>query len=517
MDTATTEPSPIPAQRRNAETDTDGDGFIDENDTCPTEGNMGFGIDEFGCPLDNDKDGYPDHIDTCPTEGDMGVGLDEFGCPIMASPEAPQPTPEITPASLINTEITESVAIPTELATEPAPEITELMTFPTESDVTEPAPEITPMATEFISQPSNSISQPESATRVIPFVDCITINNDQTITAYFGYDNFTDDTLIIALGVRNFFVPVPAQRGQPITFTSGYYSKVFSVTFDATSEIAWSLDTVMATANSNTPLCDETEQDPDATPEPTEISPIGDERLRALIECIKDNQDGTLTAYFGYQNFLDTSLSVALGVRNFFVPAPAQRGQPIVFLPGRHGYVFSVTFDATSEISWTLDGESITANANRRSCRVSPESTPVVTPTEEITPVVTPTEEITPVVTPTEEITPVITPTEEITPVVTPTEEITPVVTPTEEITPVVTPTEEITPVVTPTEEITPIVTPTEEITPVVTNIPEIVVTSDVPPTEAVTDEPIITPTTLTFWGIAPECYSRLLGYEKGA
>lgn len=66
------------------DTDSDFDGFTDDVDFCPFEGDNGDGIDEFGCPLvaDSDFDGYTDDIDTCPFEGDNGNGVDEFGCPI---------------------------------------------------------------------------------------------------------------------------------------------------------------------------------------------------------------------------------------------------------------------------------------------------------------------------------------------------------------------------------------------------------------------------------------------------
>ena len=36
-----------------AQVDTDGDGYADAFDTCPTQGAGFYGIDSFGCPLDN--------------------------------------------------------------------------------------------------------------------------------------------------------------------------------------------------------------------------------------------------------------------------------------------------------------------------------------------------------------------------------------------------------------------------------------------------------------------------------
>ncbi len=55
--------------------DTDGDGFIDPDDKCPTEA----GVAPDGCPVkDTDGDGFMDPDDKCPTE--PGVAPD--GCPV---------------------------------------------------------------------------------------------------------------------------------------------------------------------------------------------------------------------------------------------------------------------------------------------------------------------------------------------------------------------------------------------------------------------------------------------------
>lgn len=77
----TSQASPIPGQRR-GDVDTDGDGVFDDVDQCITDGDYGYGIDEFGCPNDTDKDGFADHTDQCPDEADLGLGIDAVGCPI---------------------------------------------------------------------------------------------------------------------------------------------------------------------------------------------------------------------------------------------------------------------------------------------------------------------------------------------------------------------------------------------------------------------------------------------------
>lgn len=64
--------------------DSDGDGFLDSNDSCPYLGETGF-IDDTGCPLpalrDRDGDGFVDADDFCPDLGLPGY-IDDLGCPL---------------------------------------------------------------------------------------------------------------------------------------------------------------------------------------------------------------------------------------------------------------------------------------------------------------------------------------------------------------------------------------------------------------------------------------------------
>lgn len=65
--------------------DTDNDGVLNLDDHCPYLGNLGGGVDGNGCPIalpDRDGDGYPDLRDMCPNQGDLGYGLSALGCPI---------------------------------------------------------------------------------------------------------------------------------------------------------------------------------------------------------------------------------------------------------------------------------------------------------------------------------------------------------------------------------------------------------------------------------------------------
>lgn len=62
--------------------DSDGDGFLDPNDSCPTQP----GVAPDGCPAapaaDTDRDGIPDSSDPCPTEAEDGAEpAPNDGCP----------------------------------------------------------------------------------------------------------------------------------------------------------------------------------------------------------------------------------------------------------------------------------------------------------------------------------------------------------------------------------------------------------------------------------------------------
>jgi hypothetical protein len=64
--------------------DFDSDGVDNALDDCPYLGDLGYGIDASGCPnppQDSDGDGYPDDVDSCDGEGSTGFGVDAYGCP----------------------------------------------------------------------------------------------------------------------------------------------------------------------------------------------------------------------------------------------------------------------------------------------------------------------------------------------------------------------------------------------------------------------------------------------------
>ena len=59
-------------------TDSDGDGVLDENDSCPGT-SKSASVDSRGCALDSDRDGVADHMDACPNT-ERGAAVDSKGC-----------------------------------------------------------------------------------------------------------------------------------------------------------------------------------------------------------------------------------------------------------------------------------------------------------------------------------------------------------------------------------------------------------------------------------------------------
>lgn len=101
--------------------------------------------------------------------------------------------------------------------------------------------------------------------------------------------------------------------------------------------------------------------------EPTEVPPDSVPlcHVEPIGRCVELNGDGTYTAFFGYSASQDMTLPI--GHRNRFLPAPADRGQGTEF----SGYVvdhITVTAPIGSTVTWRLDGRSATLNDESKEC-----------------------------------------------------------------------------------------------------------------------------------------------------
>lgn len=81
--------------------------------------------------------------------------------------------------------------------------------------------------------------------------------------------------------------------------------------------------------------------------------------VQPFVSCYWDNGDGTYTVAVGYTNTTTSTVTYPIGALNFVSPAPENRGQPTVFLPGTHSNVWAPTItqaDLAAGADWTLNG-----------------------------------------------------------------------------------------------------------------------------------------------------------------
>jgi hypothetical protein len=93
------------------------------------------------------------------------------------------------------------------------------------------------------------------------------------------------------------------------------------------------------------------------------------EKLVPILKCVSENSNGTLNAYWGYQNPNPMVVAIEPGSKdNRFQPKPKLRiGQPGQFIPGMVDEWFGIQFDG-NELHWELDGNIAKADRNSPRC-----------------------------------------------------------------------------------------------------------------------------------------------------
>lgn len=76
--------------------------------------------------------------------------------------------------------------------------------------------------------------------------------------------------------------------------------------------------------------------------------------IRPILQCVGGNSDGSLTAYFGYQNDNGLTVDIPFGWNNAFLPVKAGAKRPSSFGPGQHSWVFDVDFAAGQKLLYEL-------------------------------------------------------------------------------------------------------------------------------------------------------------------
>ena len=84
------------------------------------------------------------------------------------------------------------------------------------------------------------------------------------------------------------------------------------------------------------------------------IRDAGRRPITPSVKCVGANQDGSLTAYFGYNNENGLSVDIPFGFDNAFWPPKAGAQRPTRFNPGVHDWAFGADFKAGQQLFYEL-------------------------------------------------------------------------------------------------------------------------------------------------------------------
>jgi len=106
----------------------------------------------------------------------------------------------------------------------------------------------------------------------------------------------------------------------------------------------------------------------------------GAQKVAPHLNCVAGNSDGSLSAYFGYQNDNGIRVSVPYGANNSLTLDSSSR-RPADFLPGAHEFVFGVEFKANQSLTYKLaspSGSTTTIKVDKKSPRCGADVAPQV-------------------------------------------------------------------------------------------------------------------------------------------
>jgi hypothetical protein len=98
----------------------------------------------------------------------------------------------------------------------------------------------------------------------------------------------------------------------------------------------------------------------------------GQEVLKPTFDCVAPNAQGTLTAFFGYDNKNGVAVTVPFGTKNLLARDTINQ-RPSRFLPGTHHFSFGVDFASSQSVIWTISPDNsptttLTVNQSARRC-----------------------------------------------------------------------------------------------------------------------------------------------------
>ena len=214
-------------------------------------------------------------------------------------------------------------------------------------------PSVTPSATPSLTPSATPIATPPVNGDVRPYVSCIVRRSAASYVALFGYEVRGSTPIRLPVGADNRFTRYQDNLGQPTTFVPGQNQAAFAVVFDG-RPLSWKLAGQEVTVSATYPIrCADSRVVP----------------LRPVAACVVQNEDGDYIARFGYRNDNAFNVAIPLLRRNFIMPHPVQRGQPVVFAPGRHDEAVIATF-SRGGLVWFLDRHiAVASSAPIQRCR----------------------------------------------------------------------------------------------------------------------------------------------------
>jgi hypothetical protein len=110
-----------------------------------------------------------------------------------------------------------------------------------------------------------------------------------------------------------------------------------------------------------------------ATYECTPMASDACKQLQPIAECVWDNQDGTQTVLWGWNNPTSDTAHIPASNKNNMSPGAEDQGQPTLFGPGRQRNVF-ITTSAGTWASWHLGNNDAQVDASTAACSTKPVS-----------------------------------------------------------------------------------------------------------------------------------------------
>jgi hypothetical protein len=101
------------------------------------------------------------------------------------------------------------------------------------------------------------------------------------------------------------------------------------------------------------------------------VTPPGTGGLAPTLNCITQFDSTHLGALFGYTNSTGASVTLGVGPHNFVSPAPTDRQQPILFLPGPNPVATFVAFAPGTHVTLTIGQQAAIASSSSPSCPAS--------------------------------------------------------------------------------------------------------------------------------------------------